>query len=245
MDQSDHAQTLPKSATNGEGQDPARDTLLVSNTTPLSQGEQETCHCKPDQTPGWKMALEFAAVVVGIVVAIIYGGQLSQMIESNRLTRESYKLDERAWVAVTSVNGTGLEAGKKFTYSVHFVDTGKTPARNVVIHPGDELAPRGQTPNLSVEMGAVRLGVLSPSSERTYDNGPIPPTRNIQTMMKEDLDVLRTKTLYVHGKITYDDIFGCHHWIAYCAYLKDDWSGYAFCSEGNDTDLQDRHCLGT
>lgn len=140
MDQSDPAQTLPKSATNGEGQEPARDTPLVSNATALPQ-ERETCYCKPDQAPLWKMALEFAAVVVGIVVAIIYGGQLSQMIESNRLTRESYKLDERAWVAVTAVNGTRPETDKKFTYSVHFVNTGKTPARNVVIHPGDNPKP--------------------------------------------------------------------------------------------------------
>jgi hypothetical protein len=243
MDHSDHAQALPKTAASGEGQETARDTPLVSTAPP--QSKQETCHCRPDQTPLWKIALESGAVVVGVVVAIIYGGQLSQMIESNRLTRESYKLDERAWVAVTAVNGTGPEADKKFMYSVHFVDTGKTPARSVVIHPGDELAPRGQNPNFSVETGAVRLGVLSPSSERTYDNGPIPPTRNIQTMTKQDLDILRTKTLYVHGKITYDDIFGCHHWITYCAYLKDDWSGYAFCSEGNDTDLQRQACSGT
>jgi hypothetical protein len=153
------------------------------------------------------------------------------------------RLDQRAWVAVTAVNSkTALAVDQTFTYSVHFIDTGKTPASNVIVHPGDELLEKGQPPNLSVDSGPVRLGILSPGSERTIDKGLVPDTRRPKTLTKEDLDVLKTKTLSVHGKITYDDIFGCHHWITYCAYLKDDWTGYAFCNVNNDTDPIEQSC---
>ncbi len=154
-----------------------------------------------------------------------------------KTAEQTMRLDQRAWIAVTAVNSKQPpQINEKLLYSVHFIDTGKTPATNVVIHPGDELLNKNQQPNFSAEITPVRLGILSPGSERTYENGPVPTTRTVSTMTKDDLAFLRTKTLSIHGKITYDDIFGCHHWITYCAYLKDDWSGYSFCPENNDTD---------
>jgi len=48
-----------------------------------------------------------------------------------------------------------------------------------------------------------------------------------------DLD---KRTLYVFGRITYDDIFGKHHWVTYCLRLSDDRTQYQFCEEHNDTD---------
>jgi hypothetical protein len=193
----------------------------------------------------------FELEAVGLFVLVLYTVFTGFMSCSNkkaadaaasgaRTADRTMRLDQRAWIAVTAVNGTKPELNKKFTYSVHFVDTGKTPASNVVIHPGDEMLPQGKLPNFSAGTEpAVRLGVLSPGSERTYDNGPVPPTRKIQTMTKEDLAALKAVTLSVHGKITYDDIFGRHHWITYCVYLRDDWSGYSFCSENNDTDADE------
>jgi hypothetical protein len=159
-----------------------------------------------------------------------------------KTAEQTMRLDQRAWIAVTAINSKQPpQINQKFAYSVHFIDTGKTPASNVVVYPGDELIDKGQKPNFSIST-PVRLGVLSPGSERTYENGPVPATRKISTMTGGDLAVLRTKTLSIHGKITYDDIFGCHHWITYCASLKDDWSGYVFCAENNDTDPVDQPC---
>ncbi len=191
----------------------------------------------------WQLLVEIAVFAVAVRVACIYSGQLDQMIKSNGLTEQTMRLDQRAWVAVTAVNSKQPpQIKQRFTYSVHFIDTGKTPASNVVIHAGDELLDKGQQPNFSLDT-PVRLGVLSPGSERTFENGPVPTTRAVNTMTEADLAVLKVKTLSIHGKITYDDIFGCHHWITYCSVLKDDWSGYAFCSENNDTDPQEKTCV--
>jgi hypothetical protein len=122
-------------------------------------------HCSdhhPKPTPWWKrlplqLLVELAVFIVGVRVACIYSGQLKQMIESNKLTEQTMRLDERAWVAVTAVSGTRPEIRKKITYSVHFIDTGKTPASNVIVHPGDELLTRGKLPTFAIETTPVRL----------------------------------------------------------------------------------------
>jgi hypothetical protein len=163
------------------------------------------------------------------------------VIQSTVATR----LDQRAWVTVTAVNGAKPEVGHRLNFTVHFVDTGRTPAINVVVHPGDEILDTGKSPNLSLEHSAIRLGILSPGSEREYDNEPRKNGTETFELGEPDLAVLKTKTLSVHGKLTYDDIFGCHHWVTYSTYLKPDWSGYAFYPEGNDTDpVSDKPCHG-
>jgi hypothetical protein len=160
-----------------------------------------------------------------------------------KTTQAQMRLDERAWIAVTAINSPHMpEIDKEFIYTIHFVNTGKTPARNMMIHSGDELLANEKPPNLSLESKEVRLGVLSPGSERTYEGNVIPAARIPSTLTRDDLASLKDYKLSIHGTITYDDIFGCHHWISYCGYLREDWSGYAFCSEHNDAGIADMSC---
>ncbi|MGB8542747.1 MAG: hypothetical protein WCD49_14030 [Candidatus Acidiferrales bacterium] len=189
-----------------------------------------------------------AAVVAACLYAAIAAWQGSEMrkasIAATRAANTADKtmvLDERAWVAVTAINGTKPEIGKKLTFTVHFIDTGKSPARNLVVHPGDEILDYGATPNFSNEGNEVRLGILSPGSERTYENF-IPMTNGNQELAKDGVDYLKKHVLSIHGRITYDDIFGCSHWITYAGYLKPDWSGYAFYPDHNDTDNDYQPC---
>jgi len=195
----------------------------------------------------WRDHVKFVAEIVGVIVLIIYtiytakmyrvNGKAADAATSAATTAETtMRLDQRAWVAVPSVNGTKPELNQKLVYAVHLVDTGKTPAVKVVVHPGDELLPMSRQPDLSLETEPLNLGVLSPGSERTYENGPVPNSRKPTTLTKADLANLKTLRLWVHGKVTYEDVFGVHHWITYCAFLRDDWSGYSFCQQGNDTD---------
>jgi hypothetical protein len=173
----------------------------------------------------WQFGVSAFLAVVGFAAICIYGRQLGVM----RGQLEEMRRDQRAWVSVPSVNGTKPAVGEKLQFAVHLTNTGRTPARNVVVHPGDEIVGRGVEPNFSTETKDIRLGILSPGSERTYENF-------VPELTKEGIESLKKQTLSVHGTVTYDDIFGCHHWITYGAYLVDDWSKYAFYSEHNDTD---------
>jgi hypothetical protein len=183
-----------------------------------------------------------ASVVGAIYCAVTIGMFFATKEAADAATKAAdtaaltMRLDQRAWVAVTAVNGARPEPGQKFSFSVHFIDTGKTPAINVTIHPGDEILEFGHHPDLSLDTNPVRLGLLSPGSERTYENTFNRGAVKLEKLEKEDIEFLKSKTLSVHGRIAYDDIFGCHHWVTYSAYLKSDWSGYGFYPEGNDTD---------
>jgi hypothetical protein len=189
--------------------------------------------------------LTLAAVVI---YALISACQLYEMrratnaaTKSVNIANQTMLLDERAWVGVPSISGTKPEVGKKLTFSVHFTNTGKSPARNLIVYPGDEILRKDQSPNFSNETKQVSLGVLSPGSERTYENF-VPMRDGDQELTQVAIDFLKTQVLSVHGKITYDDIFGCHHWVTYAAYLREDWSGYSFYSENNDTDSEYQPC---
>jgi hypothetical protein len=126
-------------------------------------------------------------------------------------------------------------------FAVHFTNTGRSPARNIVVYPGEEILQKNQSPNFSNETKQIRLGVLSPGSERTYENY-IPMKDGNLKLTQIAIDFLKTRVLSVHGKITYDDIFGCSHWVTYAAYLREDWSGYSFYAEHNDTDNDYQPC---
>jgi hypothetical protein len=63
--------------------------MFLSKFRPTKERNDKTHECKPDQTPRWKMVLETGAVFVGLYVAIIYTGQLGQMVEQTRVAQRS------------------------------------------------------------------------------------------------------------------------------------------------------------
>src|ERR1019366_5740045 len=74
------------------------------------------------------------AIAVGIVIAWIYYGQLNQMIESNRLTRQSLVASSRAWIAPANAYFTSeISNTVPFSFEVQYRNTGRSPALDV--HP--------------------------------------------------------------------------------------------------------------
>ena len=45
-----------------------------SDIPPAPEGHKPAKECRPDQVPWWKHAMELAAILVGLAVAIIYYG---------------------------------------------------------------------------------------------------------------------------------------------------------------------------
>jgi len=228
---------------------------LSVSTPPPAKARQQITY-KIEKT-GWEKFKD-AVEMIGIAVLIVYTIFTIKMYFVNKkaaqaaedaataasravdMAKKTMMLDERAWVAVPAVNGVKPGVGQKMKYTVHFINTGKSPARNVVIYQGDELLAIEQQPNFSKETKPIRLGVLSPGSERTFESyiGMADQTPELNAM---GIEFLKQRTLSIHGRVTYDDIFGCHHWITYAAYMRDDWSGYSFYPKHNDTD-SDQPC---
>jgi hypothetical protein len=69
----------PKNNPSTPARESPRNPDLIPQVPPPVEKKSETTYCKPDQAPLWKIVLEVFAVIVGIIVAWIYYGQLSVM----------------------------------------------------------------------------------------------------------------------------------------------------------------------
>jgi hypothetical protein len=89
----------PQQAATKKAQEPAPYIPVVPDATPAPECKKETHTRQPDATPGWKIVLETIAVFVGICVALIYAGQLNQMIKQTRIAQNS----NRPFVGVSGI----------------------------------------------------------------------------------------------------------------------------------------------
>jgi hypothetical protein len=95
-----------------------RNSDLIPEIPPPIQSKKETTHCKPDQTPLWKMLLETAAVFVGLYVAGVYHGQLvvmqGQLGEIIKQSPEIQKSADAAKSAADTADATLKSQQKSF-----------------------------------------------------------------------------------------------------------------------------------
>jgi hypothetical protein len=134
---------------------------VVPQVPPTAEHQKNAHYCKPDQTPLWKIILETGAVAVGILVAIIYYGQLRVMRgqlgeiirqfpeiqktadanmksadQTEKAVRDAaanFVIDQRPWVYVSSLNLTSEPEEKKEgpKIAVSILNSGRTMALKV------------------------------------------------------------------------------------------------------------------
>jgi hypothetical protein len=131
---------------------------------------------------------------------------------------------------------------------VTFKNSGRTPARNFIAAQIAEPIVRERQPNFSHELHTTpgiigRAGIIPPNGTGSRST-PV-TTRGAGDVRVEALikpegmkNIIDGKIqIYVHGLVSYDDIFGHPHWLTYCYYWIDpNFSGFGACDEHNDTD---------
>jgi hypothetical protein len=200
--------------------------------------------------------LSFCAIACAMCVqAGIYFFQLKQIQKSAaaatkaasaveasvKQARGTFRDDQRAWVHLVDIQGIP-EVGIIFSVDLVAENTGRTFAKNLTMRAVVELiTEKEKEPNFSLEgRGAARkessVSLLAPNFdyEMAIELRKEAPPHEIT---QSDLDAIRdgNLTIFVHGKITYDDIFGCAHWTSFCTRLKPDLT-YASYGKHNDTD---------
>ena len=99
----------------------------ISEIVPTPPPNQVRQTCRPDQTPGWKIIIEYGAFIFSAVAVVIYYLQLDA-------TQQTMRLDERAWVSVTSAKLTRpYSVDSKGMVLVSLANTGKTPALHMKV----------------------------------------------------------------------------------------------------------------
>jgi hypothetical protein len=200
--------------------------------------------------------LTFCAIFCAICVqAAIYFFQLQQINKSTdaatkaanaaeasvKQVRKTARRDQRAWVAVVDLQGIP-EVGTIFSVNLVAQNSGKTFAKNLTMRAVVEvITEKGREPDFSLEDSAAArqdssISLLAPNADYMMDialRKQTPPHEITQS----DLDEIRrgNLTIFVHGKMTYDDIFGCAHWTSFCTRLKSDLK-YASYGKHNDAD---------
>jgi hypothetical protein len=190
-----------------------------------SPGKGRKPECRYEPPPKWKSVAE----VVGIVFAIFYA--IVTFFQWRDL-RNNFRTDERAWVFLhnrpdmdkpSTFAPIKMERGTPLIYPVRISNHGKTAAQNVVAKAFIDVLDARQEPNLGFVddpdiHGPQRYeqGITSPGGWMDWDFQR--PGRMIDD--KEFVGVGQGSAyVVIFGIISYDDIFGNHHWTKFCSWL--------------------------
>jgi len=201
------------------------------------------------------VVVSFLTFCVICLLAGIYVFQLKQMHKSTdaatkaanaaeasvKQAKGAARHDQRAWVAMVDIQGTP-EVGTIFTVNLTALNSGKTFAKNLTVRAVVEvISEERKEPDFSLEDSSPAqkdssVSLLPPNAEYVTNvefRKQTPP----HEIMQSDLDAIRRGSLaiFVHGQMTYDDVFGCAHWTSFCTRLKPDLK-YASYGKHNDAD---------
>ncbi len=155
---------------------------------------------------------------------------------------EATHLDQRAWIGLEFMDAIPNfpEVGKTFAAKGTLVNSGKTPALNLLVYSIIEPVLRESCPNFAYTgIEKFNSGTLPPRGKGFIGPLLIPKagTTDPAIITQEQLDLLKQGrfNFFIHGRVEYDDIFGNHHWMTFCSFLQP-VGGFAFCHEHNETD---------
>lgn len=176
--------------------------------------------------------------VVAILQWFILTGQLKEM-----------RNDRRAFISPDLIPFQ-IEEGKPTLIPVVIENIGKTPARNVTGYVRPMELAQGEDPSFDYTHTKHTFGIGAIFPGRRFEI----PFRLIQKQFagsEQAFTMPLTHETYerivsgqsfivIHGKITYDDVYGVTHWVTFCAmgrpdnYLK--YSGAKQCAEYTNID---------
>lgn len=222
--------------------------ITVVSIPPAPTDEERAKQKKKDT----RKTIKFVVEVVGVAVLIVYTGAT---VLTYIQIKNQFRADQRAWIAATVISDDP-QPGKLFTIVLKMKDTGKTPALDVKVCTLTDFIPRPFViPPLQEckDKDWRKAGMIVPVGEATLPS-IVTPDGGLQNGLKVPGNGLtdaqfapfqRGDILPRHyGKITYVDIFGCHHWLTFCqVWLVSEGTGrwqYCDIEKPYDTDKFDR-----
>jgi hypothetical protein len=171
----------------------------------------------------------------GVVITIL---SLIGVAMTIRQSQRAMELDQRAWVGIKNVSPWIDEQGK-IGAEIDLDNTGKTPALNVRAKENIEpLAIGGlwnQEPNYPQDYSTSQFAAKDSLQV-------IAPNSSFKILVSINGEWTEGLTDALHGRIIYDDVFGCHHWVVFCYLKRSNRRTGVFwtpCSMHNDIDLTD------
>jgi hypothetical protein len=170
-------------------------------------------HCHYEGTPRYMRIFEIIAVLSGVAYAIITACLW-------RDAHHNFRVDERAWVSVVTPPNYSLDSNGRIVVVSQVQNVGKTPARIVEGKAMGIIRRQGDDPNFSAEIKPPYTALHFPA---LFQNVPGPVVFPIlhyfadQPIPASQAEVADGKSnIFVYGQLTFDDIFGNHHWTHFC-----------------------------
>jgi hypothetical protein len=161
-------------------------------------------------------------------------------------TQDQMRLDQRAWVGLAGVDGA-LEVGHPFIINTHYFNTGRTPAMHVIVQARGIIVPRGTkfSPDYSTQRDPIlpvkAVTALFPNQVYTQhvrmSRDKTDPSRDVPAV-QADSDALDqgNGTIYVFGRVCYQDVFREPHWMRFCNLYNPKDKSYYGCNVYNEID---------
>ncbi len=157
---------------------------------------------------------------------------------------DGLRLDQRAWVGPSAHTtpsfsdnnrSTFLKVGAKTPFGVDVSNTGKTPARNMVgrIAVGVRSNREKFEPKLGPVSDAPSLATLFPGQHFRLSLSFPAGDGTVSQQMVDEITSGRS-TLYVYGRIEYQDIFKGLHLTMFCLSMSREMDSFNSCSVYND-----------
>ena len=154
-------------------------------------------------------------------------------------TVNAFQSDQRAWVYISDVIPPVMDTKTAWNAVLDIKNTGKTPATNVQLQVLGEFEKKGEKPRLPEKLLLVK-GLIPPNGlfHATLGDQVKPiDSAGASALMSGDL------VFWVHGKITYDDVFKKPHSVKFCYYfipqertIEHGVGGFGLCDSGNAID---------
>lgn len=153
-----------------------------------------------------------------------------QSVASMEASVRNSRVDQRAWVGIKGIN-LDIQRDKNTPVEITFVNSGKTPARDVRFVLLLETLPKGQEPQFNyTEAMAENRGVLFPNAEMQGAE-PI-------LFSNQEIDEIKigSSVFFISGTAWYRDIFDVEHKTLFCAVINSKNSSLEFCRTHNEAD---------
>jgi hypothetical protein len=160
----------------------------------------------------WKFVGEIIIVIVTIRIACIYSGQLDQMIENNRISRESLQSVQRAFISVNpipEIQTANTGSSQIILFNLWMENSGVTPTKKLAAqvnwlksNKGLPLPPNFTFPDAKSIDGSQdsTVSVIGPRDRFPLSVGPI-PREFIERLYKGEV------RFFIYGWVRYNDVF--------------------------------------
>jgi hypothetical protein len=160
-------------------------------------------------------------------------GQIDEMQKARQHDREMSKLEYRAWLQFDQMEG-GFTQNGALNAKVRFKNSGRTPAKDVHMWYSQEKALAGNKPKFSyINENDIYHHVIPPHGRVNLTHGvnTFGVTNEQWTQIQRD-----ALFVYLHGKMTYKDVFGDPHWLTFCFFYNSNSGTFRVSDYHNETD---------